>query len=77
MNLRFRALHLTANGNFVLEPLNHKEAIGRKTSLTLNGRKAAEIFDTIASVESPLYLAKPIINIKIEENSILQGEFKK
>lgn len=69
MNLRFRALHLTANGNMLLEPLQHKEAIGRKTTLTLQGRKAAEIFDTIANVEEPLYFAKPLM--KIENNSIL------
>ena len=59
MILRFRALHLTANGNLLLEPVNHKEPVSRKTQLMLKGKKAAAIFDTIANVESPLYLAKP------------------
>ncbi len=60
MNLKFRVVHLTANGNLLLEPVHHKEPIDRKTELLLDGKKAAEIFDTISSVDKPLYLAKPL-----------------
>lgn len=57
--LSFRVLHRTENGNILLKPLNHKEPIGKRTALYLEGKKAAEIFDTIAQVEEPFYLAKP------------------
>ncbi len=72
MKLRFKALHLTANGNVLLEPINHKEPIAKRTILTLNGKRAAQVFDTIASVEKPLYLAKPLGAEKLNEK-ILEG----
>lgn len=71
--LKFKALHLTANGNVLLEPLEHKQPIPRRTKVK-EGKAIAEIFDTIASVEKPLYLAKPVS--KIENGSILTGEIK-
>ena len=70
MILRFRVVHLTANGNALLEPVQHKEPIAKKIQLTLNGKRAAEIFDTIANVENPLYLAKPLATV--ESGMILQ-----
>ena len=70
MGLRFKVLHLTSNGNVLLEPVNHKEPIAKKAQLTFNGKKAGEIFDTIANVESPLYLAKP--SAGLESGMILQ-----
>lgn len=67
--LRFKVLHLTANGNALLEPLQHKEPIARKTKLTLNSKKVGEIFDTIANVDAPLYLAK---TTQVENGNILE-----
>ena len=65
MSFKFKAIHLTANGNVLLEPVGHKQPIAKKTILVLNGKKAVEIFDTIASVDNPLYLAKPFADIEI------------
>lgn len=48
----------TDAGNLVLESSEAK-ATDRKL-LFQKGRKAAEIFDTIASVNKPFYLAKPL-----------------
>ncbi len=73
--LRFKALHLTANGNVLLEPVQHKEPIAKKMQLKINGERAAEIFDTIANIDKPLYLAKPLV--EIQSGVILQGELKK
>ncbi len=75
MILKFKVMHLSANGNVLLEPIQHKEPIARKTQLTLNGKRVAEIFDTIASIDSPLYLAKPLV--EMQSGVILQGELKK
>ncbi len=61
MILMFRAVHLTQNNNLLLEPVNHKDPIAKKTELMLKGKRAAEIFDTIANVDNPLYLAKPLL----------------
>ncbi len=58
MFLKFKVIHLTANGNTLLEPLNHVEPIASRTKLICNGKKVGEIFDTIANVDNPLYLAK-------------------
>ncbi len=73
MHLKFKTLHLTANNNLLLEPMAHKKPISRKT-LFLRGEKAAQIFDTIASIENPLYLAKPLRGIKAGD--VLEGEEK-
>ena len=73
MVLRFRVVHLTGNCNLLLEPVGHKEPIGRKTKLMLKGNKAAEIFDTIANVETPLYLAKPLLPEYKKEEMLQTG----
>lgn len=69
--LRFKVLHLTANGNLLLEPIQHKEPIAKKVQLKINGKRVAEVFDTIASIEAPLYLAKPLAELR--SGMILQG----
>ena len=60
--MQFKVLTKTANGNLVLESEGNKPF----THLMLKKEKknAAQIFDTIASVEKPLYLAKPLIETK-------------
>ncbi|MFH0713154.1 MAG: hypothetical protein V1722_01340 [Candidatus Micrarchaeota archaeon] len=75
-SLQFRVLRVTANGNLLLEPVKHKEPIAKKTKLLLNGKKAAEIFDTIAEVNSPLYLAKLLVSQNLT-GEILEGVNKK
>ncbi len=74
MNLKFKTLHATANGNILLEPIDHKEPIGQKMRLTLNGKKTAEIFDTIANVENPLYLAKLLTNEDLTGKILIGGK---
>ncbi|VVB66949.1 Uncharacterised protein [Candidatus Norongarragalina meridionalis] len=55
--MRFRVLKQTAKGNLVLEA-DGKEPVERRTKLYSGGKEAAVIFDTIASVDKPLYLAQ-------------------
>ena len=74
MILRFKVLHLTANGNLLLEPVQHKEPIAKKTQLKINGKRVAEIFDTISSIEAPLYLAKPLAQVESGVILLKQGE---
>jgi len=75
--LSFRVLHRTENGNLLLKPVNHKEPIGKRTALYSVGKKTAkmaEIFDTIAQVEEPFYLAKPSsteLERKVEEKILI------
>ncbi|MBI4406740.1 hypothetical protein HY571_02395 [Candidatus Micrarchaeota archaeon] len=71
MHLKFKTVHVTKNNNLLLEPVAHNEPITRKT-LFLRGKKAAQVFDTIAAINNPLYLAKPLQETKAGE--ILQGE---
>ncbi|MFH0835333.1 MAG: hypothetical protein V1881_03240 [Candidatus Micrarchaeota archaeon] len=54
--MRFRVLKQTAKGNLVLE--GDGAPVERRTKLYSAGREVAVIFDTIASVEKPLYLAQ-------------------
>jgi hypothetical protein len=58
--MEFKAVRVTDAGNLVLEPVKHKKEVRGKLPLFVRGRKVAVVFDTIASVESPLYLAKPL-----------------
>ncbi|MFA4945951.1 MAG: hypothetical protein WC607_00200 [Candidatus Micrarchaeia archaeon] len=58
--MEFKAVRVTDAGNLVLEPVKHKNEVRGKLALFVRGRKVAVVFDTIASVESPLYLAKPL-----------------
>lgn len=60
--MRFKAIRMTADGNALLEPIDHKEAVKGRISLFIKGKRAAVIYDTIGSVEAPLYLAKPSRN---------------
>ncbi|MEW5955068.1 MAG: hypothetical protein AB1626_00840 [Candidatus Micrarchaeota archaeon] len=54
----FEVLRLTANGNLLLRSPSNEGVAGKMTLYA--GRKAvAEVFDTIASVDNPFYLAKP------------------
>lgn len=73
MHLKFEVLHLTANNNLLLAPVGHKQPISRK-KLFLERQKTAEIFDTIAKIDAPLYLAKPLKSVKAGE--VLEGESK-
>lgn len=57
--MRFKAIKLTAGGSTLLEPVGHKEAVKCRLPLYFKGKRAAVIYDTIGSVEAPLYLAKP------------------
>ncbi|PIT85692.1 hypothetical protein COU36_01820 [Candidatus Micrarchaeota archaeon CG10_big_fil_rev_8_21_14_0_10_59_7] len=54
--MRFRVLKQTAKGNLVLE--GDGAPVERRTTLYSGGKEAAVIFDTIASVDKPLYLAQ-------------------
>lgn len=56
--MKFKVLHATPSENWLLEPIDHKTAIGKKTPLIVDGKRNGFIFDTIARVESPFYLAK-------------------
>ena len=59
--MEFSVLKKTAKGNLVLSPKPGEEAKGiEKLNLHCEGRKAAVVFDSIGSVEKPLYLAKPL-----------------
>jgi len=56
----FKVLRETATGNLVLEPVRHAEEVKSRLALYYRGKKAAVVFDTIASVKAPLYLAEPL-----------------
>jgi len=54
----FEVLKLTPNGNLLLRSPSNA-GVASKMTLYYDGKKAAEVFDTIASTSSPFYLAKP------------------
>ena len=58
--MQFKVAKRTANGNLLLEADEPRGVSGM--DLFLAGKKAARVFDTIGSVESPLYLAKPAVS---------------
>lgn len=58
--MEFKAVRVTDAGNLLLEPVGHKSEVRGRLALFLRGRKVAVVFDTIASVDAPLYLAKPL-----------------
>jgi len=55
----FEVVRLTANGNLLLCSAS-KEGVAAKMMLYRGGKAVAEVFDTIASVDDPFYLAKPL-----------------
>ena len=55
--MEFTVLKNTANGNLLLSAGEPRGVSGM--DLFAGGKKVARVFDTIGSVESPLYLAKP------------------
>lgn len=59
----FTVIRKTASGNLVLEGASKTPF----TNIVLKkgGVKAAKIFDTISSVEKPLYLAKELIELNV------------
>jgi len=58
MEMDFEVVRLTANGNLLLSSPS-KEGVAAKMMLYSQGKAVAEVFDTIASVDNPFYLAKP------------------
>jgi len=58
--MKFRVLKKTASGNLLLQSDENKP-LERKT-LFANGKRAALVFDTIASTKKPFYLAKPLLD---------------
>ena len=56
--MKFKVIHITPGENWLLEPIGHATAIGKKTPLVVEGKRNGFIFDTIARVEKPFYLAK-------------------
>jgi hypothetical protein len=64
----FKVLLETNKGNLLLSSDSKKPV--ERASLFLNGKKVAEVFETIGRVESPLYLARPLAkNLKGKELS--------
>ncbi|MFH1056601.1 MAG: hypothetical protein V1717_02285 [Candidatus Micrarchaeota archaeon] len=57
--MEFLVLSKTGKGNLLLEAQGEGKGIESKT-LVFGGKKAAVVFDTIASVKKPLYLARPV-----------------
>ncbi|OIO28811.1 hypothetical protein COX86_02500 [Candidatus Micrarchaeota archaeon CG_4_10_14_0_2_um_filter_60_11] len=57
--MRFKVLKTTADGSLLLEPEGKAEAIRDRRPLFLKGERVAVVVDTIASVDAPLYLARP------------------
>ena len=72
-------VHLGESGNLLLELVKEPEshdAVEREKRLGIDklalfavdgkekGKKVAEVFNTIASVSKPLYLAKPLAEVK-------------
>lgn len=64
--MEFRVLKLTAKGNLLLDGGEGKGA-PNKLPLFFQGKRVAELFDTIGRVEKPLYLATPADPAKAEE----------
>jgi len=56
-SMRFRVIKQTAKGNLVLES-DKAEPVERRMKLYSAGKEVAVIFDTIASVDKPLYIAE-------------------
>lgn len=57
MQMEFKVLRQTANGNLLLTAGEPRGVSGM--DLFLRGKKVARVYDTIGSTESPFYLAKP------------------
>ena len=58
--MKFKVISKSKNGYLVLSS-EEKRPIINKVPIFLNGEKAAEVFDTIGRVDSPLYLAKQLM----------------
>ena len=69
----FAVVKLTANGNLLLKSKSGEPVLGRKT-LFFEGKAVAEVFDTIASIEAPFYLAKPIAPVSADAAEKLVGK---
>ena len=75
----FTVLKKTAGGNVLLEGEESEGKAFQKRILFLKkGRKpekAAVVFDTIASVKKPFYLAKPVLELR--EGTVLSDSREK
>lgn len=56
--MQFKVLHFTPSSNWLLAPIEHKEPISKKLQVAIQGKRVGFIFDTIARVKKPFYLAK-------------------
>lgn len=59
----FRVVALSQSGVAILESQGAAPIRGR-LDLYANGKKAAVVVDTIASVRNPLYLAQPLVTLQ-------------
>lgn len=63
----FAVLRVTRCGNALLESAeNEKPAVARPTRVFLGRKHALTIFETIASVSNPFYLARPAKGAELE-----------
>lgn len=56
--MRFLAKSVTENNNLLLEGIGEIEPLYKETKIFLNKREVGFVFETIASVKKPFYLAK-------------------
>lgn len=61
--MKFKVLRRTASGNVVLS-CDENVPLERKVRLVSGGRTVAVLLETVASVDSPLYLAKMLEEVK-------------
>jgi len=65
--MQFKVLRKTTKGNLLLSPLEEADASKLENKhLFYQGKKAAVVSDVIASVQKPLVLAKPSVEVPAE-----------